>query len=472
MPDHEEHRKIVRWTAVQIAGAVRAGRLRASDVMQAFIVRTEKLEPLLNTYAYFMPDEAMAQARAVDACIARGQDPGPLAGVPVSVKDLIAVGGAPQAFGSRLFAGNIATHDAPSVARLRAAGACITGKTTTSELGSKGVGDSPLTGITRNPWNTGFTPGGSSAGAAAGVAAGLVPVALGTDGGGSIRIPAAFCGLTGFKAQYGRVPVWPASATPGLAHVAPLGRNVADVALVLSVIAGPDERDASSAHGVPPDFIAALAQAFAPLRVGWCPDFGEGGAEPEVIATCEAAVGRLRALGCTVVPVGPWLRTSARAPWETEFYAGIAQRVASLPDALARIDPALRRQVESLHLPVDTDRLARERAAIGDQLAAVLSGVDVLLSPTLPVAGIPTGQDAPGAWADRGPVAWSHFTYALNLTGHPAASVPVGLNAQGLPIGLQVVGQPGDEMGVLRVLQRLEAGGPDFSAAAINCFPA
>lgn len=460
--------EIIELTATQIAAAVRGRRLRAVDVMQAFIERTSRLESRLNTYAHFMPQEAMADAEAVDACIARGDDPGPLAGVPVSVKDLIAVGGVPQAFGSRLFASNIAAHDAPSVARVRAAGACITGKTTTSELGSKGVGDSPLTGITRNPWNTGFTPGGSSAGAAAGVAAGLVPVALGTDGGGSIRIPAAFCGLTGFKAHYGRVPVWPASATPGLAHVAPLARNVADVALLLSVMAGPDERDATSAQGEAPDFLAALSQSFTPLRVGWCPDFGEGGAEPEVLAACEAAVERLRSAGCSVVMLPPWLKTRARSPWETEFYAGIAQRIASLPDALAQIDPALRRQVEGLQMPVDTQRLLQQRAAIRAELAAVFSDVDVLLSPTLPVAGIPAGQDAPAAWADQGPVAWSHFTYVFNLTGNPAASVPVGCNAQGLPIGLQVVGRPGDECGVLRVLKKLEDEGPDFSMAALH----
>lgn len=465
MTDHD----IVSMSASAISTAVRRQQLSAVQVMQAFLQRTARLEPLLNTYAHFMPAEAMAQAEAVDQYIARGEDPGPLAGVPVSIKDLIAVGSAPQAFGSRLFATHIAAADAPSVARLRAAGACITGKTTTSELGSKGVGDSPLTGITRNPWNTDFTPGGSSAGAASGVAAGLVPVALGTDGGGSIRIPAALCGLSGFKAQYGRVPVWPASATPGLAHVAPIARNVQDIALVLSVVAGPDAGDTSSALGPPPDFQAAVGDPLPTLRVGWCTDFGEGGADDDVLQACAAALDRLRALGCTVVPVSSWLKTSAVAAFEAEFYSGIARRIAGLPDALAKIDPALRKQVEALQrVPADMTQLAADRIAVRLQLQAVFEHVDVLLSPTLPVAGILAGHDAPSAWAHCGPVAWSHFTYAINLTGNPAASVPAGLSAAGLPIGLQIIGKPCDELTVLRVMAALQAADNRFAMSAIN----
>ncbi len=460
---------IVRLGAAEIAASVRAGRLRAEQVMRAFIQRTERLEPRLNSYACFLPDEAMAQATAIDGRIARGDDPGPLAGVPVSVKDLIAVANMPQAFGSRLFAGNVATHDAPSVTRLRSAGACITGKTTTSELGSKGVGDCPLTGITRNPWNTAYTPGGSSAGAAAGVAAGLVPVALGTDGGGSIRIPAALCGLTGFKAQFGRVPVWPPAATPGLAHVAPLARNVRDIALLMSVIAGPDERDGTSALGAVPDYGQDLRGPMPRLRLGWCIDFGEGGADAEVLAACEAALQSLRDLGCTVVPVGAWLDHSARATWEAEFYSGIAGRIAGVAGAMAQIDPALRLQVETLQQsPPDLEQLALARSCVVNELQAVFEHVDLLLSPTLPVSAIPVGQDAPAGWAHQGPVAWSHFTYAINLAGNPAASVPVGLGAAGLPIGLQIVGRPRDEITVLRLAAALEAGGSRFALAAID----
>lgn len=464
---------IIQLSATDIAVAVRQRRLSATSVMEAFLRRTAQLEPRLNTYAHFIPDAARQAAAAVDQRIARGEDPGPLAGVPISVKDLIAVGQMPQAFGSRLFAGNIAAQDAPAVARLRAAGACITGKTTTSELGSKGVGDSPLTGITRNPWNTGFTPGGSSAGAASGVAAGLVPVALGTDGGGSIRIPAAFCGLIGFKAQYGRVPVWPPSATPGLAHVAPLARNAQDIALLLSVISGPDSRDATSALGAPPDYASALHRPVRGLRIGWCPDFGEGGANRTVLAACEQTLSHLRDLGCSVMPVAPWLQGGARTPWEHEFYSGIAQRIEAIPGALDLIDPALRQQIETLkaQTPPAPEAADKDRARIRAQLAAVFDRVDVLLSPTLPVSAIPVGRDAPDEWSGKGPVAWSHFTYALNLTGNPAASVPVGLDSLGLPIGMQIVGRPCDELTVLQMVSALSALTPSFSRAAIDRFP-
>lgn len=461
---------IIQLSATEIAAAVRQRRLSASSVMEAFLRRTAQLEPRLNTYAHLIPEEARQAAAAIDQRIARGEDPGPLAGVPISVKDLIAVGRMPQTFGSRLFAGNVAAQDAPAVARLRAAGACITGKTTTSELGSKGVGDSPLTGITRNPWHTDFTPGGSSAGAASGVAAGLVPVALGTDGGGSIRIPAALCGLIGFKAQYGRVPVWPPSATPGLAHVAPLARTAQDIALLLSVISGPDSRDATSMLGMPPDYAGALNRPISSLRIGWCPDFGEGSANRTVLAGCEQTLSQLRDLGCSVTPVAPWLQGGARAPWESEFYSGIAQRIAAMPGALELIDPALRQQIEALQTQAPGAG-EKYRARLRARLTAVFDRVDLLLSPTLPVSAIPVGRDAPDEWADQGPVAWSHFTYVLNLTGHPAASVPVGLDSIGLPIGLQIVGRPGDEFTVLQMVSALSALAPSSARAAIDRFP-
>ena len=233
----------------------------------------------------------------LDQRFAKGEDLGPLAGLPVSVKDLIVAKGHPTAFGSLTMRDNVVDLDAPVVERLRAAGAVILGKTTTSEFGCKAVGDSPLTGITRNPWNTAKTPGGSSCGAAALVAAGITPVAIGTDGGGSIRIPASLTGLVGFKGHFGRVPAYPAAAVPTLIHIGPLSRRVRDAALMMSVISGFDERDSFSIAGPKPDYLAACERRQKGLRVAYSPTLGYARPEPQVTEIVEAGLGRLDRCG-------------------------------------------------------------------------------------------------------------------------------------------------------------------------------
>ena len=229
-----------------------------------------------------------------------GAELGALHGLPLSVKDLISMADVPWTFGSKPFAENIGPVDAPSVERARAAGACIIGKTTTSEFGCKDTGDSPLTGITRNPWNVAKTPGGSSAGAGASVAAGLTPFALGTDGGGSVRIPSSLCGLFGIKAQFSRVPLFPVPATPTLAHVGPLARTVRDAALLLGVISGHDRRDPFAVAGPVPDYLAACGQSVKGMRIAWSPTFGYARSDPEVLQITEQAARTFEQLGCTV----------------------------------------------------------------------------------------------------------------------------------------------------------------------------
>ena len=455
---------LIQHTAIQLVAAVRSRQISATAVVRAFLDRTDQMEAQLNTYVTRTDDLALGAAFDVDRALADGRDPGPLAGLPVSVKDLIAVGGVRQTFGSRVFAHNVAAADAPSVARLRPAGACITGKTTTSELGSKAVGDAPLTGITRNPWNLAHTPGGSSAGAAAGVAAGLVPVALGTDGGGSIRIPASFCGLVGVKAQFGRVPVWPASATPTLAHVGPLARNIDDAVLVLSVIAGHDPRDPASVAAPVPDWHAALQGGLQGIRIGWCPDFGYGHVDAEVLQACEAALELLTRQGAQIVRLPPPFATDPAAAWNPEFYAGIAARLAAQGDwesTAARIDPALRRAAEAAHAMTDADR--QVGAALRDQVcrevAAVFGRVDLLASPTMPLAAPPVGVDVPAGHEGRSAVDWSYFTYPVNVTGNPALSVPAGLGASGLPLGLQLVAPALGEATLLRAAAAVRVAG-------------
>ena len=451
---------VANGSAAEIAAAVRSGAVKAVDVVGACLERIERLEPRFNTFVTVTAGEALDAARRVDALVAAGTDPGPLAGVPVSVKDLIAVKGVRQTFGSQLLADNVAQHDAPSVERLRAAGACIVGKSTTSELGSKAVGDSPLTGVTRNPWDPQRTPGGSSSGAAAGVAAGMVPVALGTDGGGSIRIPASFCGLFGIKARFGRVPVWPAAATPLLAHVGPIARTVQDAALVLSVIAGPDPRDPASLLGPVPDFGAGLHAGVAGLRVGWCPSFGWGHVDAEVLARCAEAALSLAAQGAQVRELAPPFSRDPGPAWNHLFYGRIAQRLAELaptPQRMALVNPALRAAAahEQTSAGLDEAQALALRAQLLSEAQDLFGQVDLLLTPTLPVTALPVGVDVPPGHEGRNAVDWSYFTYPFNLTGHPAASFPVG-TAAGLPVGLQIVAAPDGEATILRAAAALE----------------
>lgn len=459
---------ICALSAADIVAAVRAGELTATRVMESHLARTERLEPSLNTYATLDTEGALRAAHAVDARIRAGEDPGPLAGLPVSVKDLIAVGGMRQSFGSRLLKDNIAAADAPSVQRLRDAGACITGKTTTSELGSKAVGDSPLTGLTRNPWNTQATAGGSSAGAAAGVAARMVPVALGTDGGGSIRIPASFCGLVGFKATFGRVPVWPASATPSVAHVAPTARNVRDVALLLDMISGHDARDPGSIAEPPLDATAQLGQGVRGLRIGWVSSLGYGHVDTEVESACRESAWRLSGEGALVdVSPGTLFDVDPNSAWNELFYGAIGARVrqlASCDVAGADIDPALK-EVLLQWRPVPSHEVARVRDACVQRVKDAFTRFDVLAMPTMPVTAPAAGVDVPAGHKGRNPVDWSYYTYPFNLCGNPAVSMPVALSEVGMPIGLQLVGRWGDDRALLAAAAALEraVGGPCMS---------
>src|ERR687885_2883368 len=277
-------------TASEIRATIVRGEISATEVMAETLSRMEAVEPVLNAFVTPMPEQAMEAARAADRLLAERREPGPLHGVPISVKDLINVGGVRTTFGSRTMAENVAEEDAPPVERARAAGACVIGKTTTTEFGCKaGGGDSPLSGVTRNAWDASKTTGGSSAGAATSVAAGVTPLALGTDGGGSIRIPASLCGVFGMKAQFGRVPVFPTSATPTLGHVAPMARSVRDVASLLGVISGFDARDPASISGQVPDYLAACDAPVEGMRIAWSPTLGYARPQPDVLELAEEA---------------------------------------------------------------------------------------------------------------------------------------------------------------------------------------
>jgi len=433
------------------------------ELTERALARAGETEPGLNAFFELMPDAALEAARAAEAAVMKGGALGALHGIPVSVKDLIAVGGAPFSLGSKTMVGNIAGEDAPAVERVRAAGAVIIGKTTTSEFGCKPVGDSPLTGITRNPWNTDRTPGGSSAGAAASVAAGVTPFALGTDGGGSIRIPGAFTGLAGIKGSFARVPVWPTSATPTLAHVGPLARNVRDAAMLFTAIAGYDRRDPFSIAGPVPDVMAACDQSVAGMRVAWSPTLGYARPDDDVVSVVEAAVKQFEAAGAVVEQVDDVFEADPSDLWTAEFYAGVGIKLRDflenqrdmLDPAVADIlEPALDQQMQDYYAKVFT------RYALRDRMTVLFGKYDVLLSPVLPVSSLDVGKNIPDSHADRNLVSWVYYTYPFNLTGQPAGTVCAGLSPDGMPVGLQAVGRYLDEASVVRALAFVERSQP------------
>jgi aspartyl-tRNA(Asn)/glutamyl-tRNA(Gln) amidotransferase subunit A len=442
-------------TALELRGLIASRSVSPVELTERSLARAEASQATLNAFFHLMPAEARAAARRAEDAVMQGAPLGLLHGLPVSVKDLIAVGGQPYASGSRAMAGNIASADAPSVERLRAAGAIIIGKTTTSEFGAKPVGDSPLTGITRHPWDLTKTPGGSSAGAAASVAAGITPFALGTDGGGSLRIPASLTGLVGLKAQFGRVPVWPASATPTLAHVGSLARNVADAALLTTAVAGHDPRDPFAVAGPVPDLLGAARASVAGLRVAR-PD-------PEVASIARMAALALADQGAIVEEVETVFDHDPADLWTAEFYAGIGTRLRSVletrrdlldPAVADVLDAALAQEMRSYYETVFA------RYALRDRMVGFFTRYDVLLSPTLPVSSLEAGRNIPEGLEDRSLVSWAFYTYPFNLTGQPAASVCAGIASDGMPVGLQIVGRTLGEADVVRAAAAVERTKP------------
>ena len=389
----------------------------------------------------------------------------------MSVKDLIAVADVSCAFGSRTLKDNIARVDAPASERVKAAGGCIIGKTTTSEFGCKAIGDSPLTGITRNPWDLSKTPGGSSAGAAARVAAGVSGLALGTAGGGSLRIPASMTNLFGMKAHFGRVPVFPVSATPTLAHVGPITRTVRDSALLLQVVAGYDQRDPFSVRGAVPDFLAACDKPVKGLRIAWSPTLGYAKPLPEVVEIAERAARAFEEMGCSLELVENVMDDPGDL-WMAEFYAGVGTKLQNV----LRDQPELIDNAVSDVLAGALDQTLEEyyakvfaRYDFREKMRQFFSKYDLLLTPTIPVPAPEVGVNVPPEVAGRNIVSWVYYTYPFNLTGQPAASAPAGMTKDGLPVGLQIVGPMHGECEIFRAAAALEEARPWIGRRPTGC---
>jgi len=450
-------------SAQEIRDRIVRKEISATEVMTETLSRMEALESTLNAFVTPMPEQAMEAARTADRLLAGGGEPGPLHGIPISVKDLINVGGVRTTFGSRTMENNVVQDDAPSVERARAAGACVIGKTTTTEFGCKaGGGDSPLSGVTRNAWDTSKTTGGSSAGAATSVAAGVTPFALGTDGGGSIRIPASFCGVFGMKAQFGRVPVFPTSATPTLGHVAPMARSVRDAALLLGVISGFDARDPASISEPVPDYLAACDAPMEAMRVAWSPTLGYAKPVPEVLEITKDAVRTFEDFGCSVGVVEEVMNDPVDL-WNAEFYAGAGTR---LKDALRNspelLDPAVVEVLQGALQGTVEEYYSKvfARYELREKVRQFFESYDLLLTPTLPVPPFGAGVDLPPELHERSIVSWVYYTYPFNLTGNPAASIPCGFTGDGLPVGLQIVTGTNRETDLLRAAAAFETARP------------
>ena len=449
-------------TASELKGLLAARDISPVELVEDTLSRQEALEPKINAFVTRTPEVALDAAHEAERAIAAGEA-GAITGLPTSVKDLVAMAGVPWTFGSRPFADNVVDFDAPAVERVRAAGGCIVGKSTTSEFGCKAVCDSPLTGITRNPWNLAKTSGGSSGGGAASVAAGLTPFAVCTDGGGSVRIPSALCGLFGIKGQFARVPVFPVSAAPTLAHVGAIARTVRDAALLLSVMAGHDRRDAFGVAAPVPDFVGACDGGVEGLRIAWSPTLGYAQPQPEIVALCEAAARRFEALGCEVELVEDALGNDPVEIWMAEFYGGIGTKLKALmAEKPEELDPAV---VTTLTGGLDRSMVDYfgqlfARYEFREKMRQFFERYDLLLSPTLPCAAFDVGHDTPPGHEGRNIVSWVYYTYPFNLTGQPAASIPAGFTAEGLPVGLQMVAGINREVDILRAAAAFEEAAP------------
>ncbi|WJV48531.1 amidase [Streptomyces flavofungini] len=462
-------------TAVQLVDGYRKGEFSPVDVTRAVLRRAEEIQPVVNAFVRLDPEGALAGAEESAERWRRGEPAGLVDGVPVTVKDILLQRGAPTFRGSKTVseAGRW-DEDAPSVARLREHGAVFVGKTTTPEFGWKGVTDSPRHGVTRNPYDPSRTAGGSSGGSAAAVALGAGPLSLGTDGGGSVRIPAAFCGIFGFKPTYGRVPLYPASAFGTLAHVGPMTRDAADAALMLDVISAPDARDWSQLGPVPGSFRDGLDSGVRGLRVAYSPTLGgQVAVRAPVAAGVRDAVQTLASLGAYVEEADPDFADPVEA-FHTLWFSGAARVVQHLaPERRELLDPGLRKICAQGARFSALDYLAAVdvRMALGRRMGLFHETYDLLVTPALPVTAFEAGAEVPGRSGLRRWTGWTPFTYPFNLTQQPAATVPCGVDGDGLPVGVQIVASRHADAVVLRAAQALYGGGAARSVPRPRPFP-
>ena len=460
--------ELFRTPATELTAAIRAKQLSPVELTEALLARIEAVNPAINAYLDVAGDRALEDARAAEASVMRGDDLGLLHGLPVPIKDLEPSEGLGHTSGSILQKDQIAEFDGAVTGRVKAAGGIIIGKTNTPHLGHKDMCDNLLGPPGRNPWNTDRTPGGSSGGAAAAVAAGLGPLAHGSDGAGSIRIPAALCGVFGFKPSFGRLPYWPnLDIWSARSHNGPISRTVADAALFTQATAGPDPRDPTAIANRPDDYLAAVADplpALRGLRVAWSADFGYAAVDPDVRRLAGEAAQRFSDFGCIVEAVDPgWdnPRPGAEVSWFVSLAARVGQAYDESPEAF---EPSLAEMILQgrRYSGEEHGRAEISRTVFYQQAREFFEEYDLLLTPQMPLTawGVDDwpasidGRPTPSIF-DRLP-----FTFPFNLTGQPAASVPCGFASDGLPVALQIVGRWHADTLTLQAAAALEQAAP------------
>ena len=459
---------LTQCTADQLLALYRSGQASPVEATQAVLARIERVNPRINAFCLVDADRALASARASEARWqahrATGAAVGALEGVPTSIKDLILTQGWPTLRGSRTIDPRQAWDvDAPATARLREAGAVLLGKTTTPEFGCKGETNSPATGITRNPWNAACTPGGSSGGTAAAVAAGLGPLSVGTDGAGSVRIPAAFCGNVGLKPSFGRVPAYPLSPFGTVAHLGPHTMSVRDAALVMNVLKQPDARDWTALPPDATDFTVGLEDGIRGLRIAYSPTLGYArNVHPEIAAAVDAAVRQLQALGAHVEQVDPGFEDPLEITTGLWFLGAHTVWSGLTPEQQAVTDPDFRAEAElgAQLTALQIQQLNQRRGVLGSHMRQFMQRYDLLVTPSVAVPAFEARAAGTVPMDPQAMLGWTPFSYPFNLTQQPAISVPCGLTRTALPMGLQIVGPMFGDALVLRAARAYESVQP------------
>lgn len=464
-----DKQEICRMTALQLRKAIKSKILSPVEVVNTVLERISRINPKINAYCTLVPEQALTEAKEAEVKVMKGERLGPLHGVPVSIKDLAFTKGIRTTGGSKIYENFVPEQDAVFVERLKAAGAIILGKTNTPEFGWIAITTNPVFGVSRNPWNTKYTTGGSSGGAAAAVSACLGPIAQGSDGGGSIRIPSSFCGVYGLKPSFGRVPVgpdFPSHLWEGLSVTGPITRTVSDAALMLDVMSGYDARDF---YAIPQKGLRSLSAIrgevnLKGMKIGWTTDMGYAVVDKRIAKAVESAAKVFEELGCLVEQAHPEAG-DPEAVFATQVASSVsAQLYDKLPQWGAQFDPALAAYVARSKdiLAMDYVKARIRQLEYRTKIREFFEKYDLLLTPVLAVPPFPVGIYGPGEINGQkvSGIAWMPFTYPFNITGQPAASVPCGFTNDRLPIGMQIIGRKYDEVTVLKASAAFERARP------------